>query len=653
MILRRLQTRRLGVCTVSPASSACAHTFLFRLLADKDDLKTGAGAEYVDASSVVLIFCTEKYFQSRACAREILRAVLRGKPLIAVLEPDASRGGLDREAIRNLLIRERFPPHNQPGAPCDQPWAAKWALDGEVTSWGYSAVPSGDAIFAALFADDPIEWNRFTAFQVISLRLISERLLAEKERGAVYVQGEVGSQALAPPPLTRGRTFHLYCSPHNSGAKEIGAELGELLGRHNGRDGRRAFRSSKAATDAAPKQQLLKVGSSLDELDQCEYMLLYLTANTWTHGDSSIAFARELGRAQRLGVRLLLVHEFPCCLDALVPGGVSRGACDFNELWNEGWTPKRLLTGEANVYNQIAMALKPGPFRAAGLAVVIGKMAEGGGKRMPIELSAEAEEESLAEYEPAKLATPVTFKEDEGSTLATAATPETAKAAAENSVNVRKAPRVSSPPGGNRAFQKRVTTVRRSQQRSAFAPPQSGEFAASHHVSAAASSRASAAAATAAVATLRRSCTAHDARCASLSASERRGQESTPSVGTSLPAPGSLPQPSRHAILPASAQLAPALLESDDESEAVDKVFEPAEEPAESAEAGTVEPAAAEGTVQPAAAEGTVVYMPLARARAVGGGAASSRTSRNNRTSGDRVLLGDKITSSRSSRVSI
>ena len=71
-------------------------------MTDKDDLKTGAGAEYVDVSSAVLCFCTAKYFESRACAREIFRAMVLGKPLIAVLEPDAPRGGLRQEAIEAL-----------------------------------------------------------------------------------------------------------------------------------------------------------------------------------------------------------------------------------------------------------------------------------------------------------------------------------------------------------------------------------------------------------------------------------------------------------------------------------------------------------------------------------------------------------------------
>jgi hypothetical protein len=43
-----------------------------------------------------------------------------------------------------------------------------------------------------------------------------------------------------------------------------------------------------------------------------------------------------------------------------------------------------LLTGEANVYKQIAIALKPGAWRRAGLATVLIKMGEGGGERQPV-----------------------------------------------------------------------------------------------------------------------------------------------------------------------------------------------------------------------------------------------------------------------------
>ena len=342
-----------------------------RVFLDKDDLKTGAGAEYVDVSSSVLCFCTVKYFQSRACAREIFRAILKGKPLIAVLEPDASRGGLKRKEIEALLTTARYPPQGKANEPANQTWVAKWALDGEVEAWGYDAIPTGDQIVEALFKDDPIEWNRFSAFQDVSMRLIAEWLLPAKERGGVHVQGEIGSQVLTPPPLTHGRTHHLYSSPHNLGASAVVEELRCALLEQSGKGAERC--------SAKP----LKATTAFAELNQCEHMLLYLTSATWTRGEASAAFAREVEEAQRLGVHLLLVHEFPSVLDD--EGASTRGACDFNDFWNEGWTPKHLLTGESNVYKQIAIALKPGAFRAAGLATVIGKMGEGGGERRPLD----------------------------------------------------------------------------------------------------------------------------------------------------------------------------------------------------------------------------------------------------------------------------
>ena len=63
-------------------------------LLDVDDLAEGKGAEYVDASSVTLIFVSEGYFNSENCMRELLRAILTSKDLVVLLEPDARHGGL-------------------------------------------------------------------------------------------------------------------------------------------------------------------------------------------------------------------------------------------------------------------------------------------------------------------------------------------------------------------------------------------------------------------------------------------------------------------------------------------------------------------------------------------------------------------------------
>ena len=60
---------------------------LLSIFLDVDNLEEGAGAEYIDRPRVVLCFCTVRYFMSRACAREIFRAALRGRPMSVVLEP--------------------------------------------------------------------------------------------------------------------------------------------------------------------------------------------------------------------------------------------------------------------------------------------------------------------------------------------------------------------------------------------------------------------------------------------------------------------------------------------------------------------------------------------------------------------------------------
>ena len=59
-------------------------------------MRYGKGAEYVDVSSTILVLVTKGYFQSPNCMREMMRAVVTGKPIVVMLEPEASHGGLGR-----------------------------------------------------------------------------------------------------------------------------------------------------------------------------------------------------------------------------------------------------------------------------------------------------------------------------------------------------------------------------------------------------------------------------------------------------------------------------------------------------------------------------------------------------------------------------
>ena len=198
------------------------------------------------------------------------------------------------------------------------------------------------------------------------MRLVAERLLPSACHGAVYVQDEGSHQTVAEIPLTNQRRFHLFCSSSCPGASALADEISKELG-----------------------IQVVWT-SQLSELSECEQFLLYLTRRTWTSGQASKAFAHEVCEAERLGVRLLLAHEFP----SIVCDDAARGACPFGDFIHDS-TPKHLLQGAAAVYTQIAIALKAGAWRRAGLVALAFKLAEGGGERAPVDL----DEPSLAASE--------------------------------------------------------------------------------------------------------------------------------------------------------------------------------------------------------------------------------------------------------------
>ena len=114
---------------------------------------------------MILIFCSEGYFTSVNCMRELLRAVVTKKRILTLLELDAKHGGLTQDTVRVQL--------NAASAPCskgDSEYASMyhmWGLTLEVERWGYF-MPSAEELWAAMFASEPIEWNRIGFFQVMS-----------------------------------------------------------------------------------------------------------------------------------------------------------------------------------------------------------------------------------------------------------------------------------------------------------------------------------------------------------------------------------------------------------------------------------------------------------------------------------------------------
>jgi hypothetical protein len=314
---------------------------------DVDDLSEGKGAEFVDASLVTLVFCSESYFKSSNCLRELLRAVVTNKLVVTLLETDPKHGAITREQIREELVA---------GAGD----LARSGLAGEMEMWGYP-VPSAAKLFAALFERAPIiEWMRIGVFQDVTMRLVAEAIFPGALQGRTFLQGELVRRPMPLLPRPRqGKRFHLFCSPHNVGALAMAIEISASMG-------------SEILTtqDAA-------------ELRESERMLLYLTRKTWTSGADSTALAAHVEHAMALGAnQLLLAHEMPGADDGDARSAVLFDAMFAGEL--KGGTPERLL--RRGVYNQIAIALKGGELRPVSMflmAEALAKDVPGGVEQPP------------------------------------------------------------------------------------------------------------------------------------------------------------------------------------------------------------------------------------------------------------------------------
>ena len=323
---------------------------------DVDDLKDISDLDgYIDRTQTMLILCTDGYFKSRNCMLEIRSSVMKNKPILALLDSDTSKGGLTQEQVRVQLCE------------ADASYA-KWGFDDDG--------PRGEALFEALFAYAPVEWNRVGVFQDITLRLIAEGVLqhapvapdatirrnrATTRRksapvhapirrnvvsfslGDTYVQGELSNKKLPPlrsPGQEKG--YHVYCSPSNAGAELLIKEVADKMG--------------------------IQIHStrSIDDIELCDHMLVYLTAHTWTSGKASAAFAKEVELAMHAGVRILLAHEMTG-----FGGQAARHGCDFNHFFacQDGETPAHLLL--RGIYSSIAVPLKGGEWRKASMVLLL------------------------------------------------------------------------------------------------------------------------------------------------------------------------------------------------------------------------------------------------------------------------------------------
>jgi len=326
---------------------------------DVDDLEVIGDLElYIERSSNILVYCSEGYFASKNCMRELVASVTMQKPLIALTDPERGRGGLSLEEIHAQLHAA-------------DSLAAKWGFrleehhdeQGHGEWHGGFIWPGSQLLSDALFASEPIEWNRIGHFQDVTMRLIAERLLPDAA-GATYVDKEIVSQRLKPL-ATPEKAFHIYCSALNPGAAELMNEVSHKQGFTMQLDGALPERARGMTRGTAAKPNALHVTTEAAKLSECDHMLLYLTSQTWTRPVESAQLCAELMEAMDCGVHVLLAHEMPG-----EGGQAARDGCEFGSFFAcpDGATPDELL--KRGIYSEVAVPLKGGAWREASMMLL-------------------------------------------------------------------------------------------------------------------------------------------------------------------------------------------------------------------------------------------------------------------------------------------
>lgn len=227
---------------------------------------------------------------------------------------------------------------------------------------------------------------------------VSEGLASKRSKGStsilpgieVFVQGEMSNQRPSLPPPKA--SFHVYCSASNPGAIELMHELSTVMSmecktssrpnKKKSQQRRFANQIPLAALQAVWQHQRrrwsvktstvrsdlhdLHITSDVTELRNCDCMLVYLNALTWTRGDEeSEQFGNEVHRAMDSGVHLVLAHEM------MGVGQDDRHPCEFDAFFgcDRGTTPPELL--HRGIYRDIATPLKGRVWRRASMAMLL------------------------------------------------------------------------------------------------------------------------------------------------------------------------------------------------------------------------------------------------------------------------------------------
>ena len=223
-----------------------------------------------------------------------------------------------------------------------------------------------------LFSDSTptITWHRVQDYQLMSLRMTAELMIHEmptysklKQPPKLFLRGNILSKSFrfkVKPAV--------YVSANNPGAMEMANELHGKYGAAGLTISRqmppefafydissRREDEDEASADYSPgkMRRLLLLPTAASTA--CTHMLLYLCKETFV-GDAGQRLAHEIREANRLSLRIVMVHE--CDPD--------KNGCPFAQFFRT--TPEDLISG--GLYGAIANAFHPEPHRQISLASV-------------------------------------------------------------------------------------------------------------------------------------------------------------------------------------------------------------------------------------------------------------------------------------------
>ena len=312
---------------------------------DIDDLEDiGQLERYVAETQCVLIMLSRGYFGSYNCKRELDAALNGRKPLVLVHETDEKKGGAPLHQLRGEC------------SPAVRAYVFGVGAGGQAQPGQREVIP----------------WHRIASFQLVSLKLIVQGMLAAcPEFGAktslpeLYVSNEHPRRRLAfRSPV------HLYVSRATPGAVAVASVLKAGMGGHIGVTTSASSLPTRRRPSSFGLEKVLGMGlgsirvgenavlaqaTHLAGLAKATHMLLYLTSQTFT-GDSGERLANDLRGALAVGLPIVMVHEN----DPL------RNACPFDTFFQT--TPQDLI--DAGLYHGIATAWYPDAYRSTSIALI-------------------------------------------------------------------------------------------------------------------------------------------------------------------------------------------------------------------------------------------------------------------------------------------